>query len=114
MFNDTVDSFRFRGVPFYGFDFDLSVEMLAVAVALMPLTLSLRSASGFLELCCFRVALRQNFTTIITATASDYKYFSRLDANWIPLCGAIWNEELGYPTVALNAGILLIQFKSIH
>ena len=89
MFNDTVDSFRFRGVPFYGFDFDLSVEMLAVAVALMPLTLSLRSASGFLELRCFRTALRQDFATIVTAAAFGYTWFSRLDAKFTPSCGAI-------------------------
>ena len=89
IFNDTVRTFRFRAVPFCGFDFDLSVEMLAVAVAPMSLTLSLRSASGFLERCCFRIALRQDFATIVTAAAFGYTWFSRLDAKFTPSCGAI-------------------------
>ena len=87
----------FFAVPFYGFDFDLSVEMLAVAVALMPLTLSLRSVSGFLELCCFRIALRHDFATAVTAAVSEYTCFPRLDAKCMPLCGAIWNGEPGVP-----------------
>ena len=43
-FDDASNNTFLREVPFYGFDFDSSVEMLAVAVALFALTLLFLSA----------------------------------------------------------------------
>ena len=114
VFNDAGSSFRFHGVPFYGFDFNLSVEMLAVAVELMALTLSLCSASGFW---CFALA-ELRFARISRQSLQQLRLNTQAFRHWMRIACRyavqFEMESLGCSAVALNAGIILIKLESIH
>ena len=99
-FNDSSNNVFFSEVPFYGFDFDSSVEMLAVAVVLFTFTLlflALIETAPY----GFRIALRGFFATVVTAAAFKCAYIPRLDANCMPQCGATSSGELGVPHCCL-------------